>query len=447
MRYLPFLQKSVRFSVSLTALLCLQHASASPSSPGQDWAQWRGANREGIWRETGLVTKFDGPKIKTRWSVPVSNGYSGPTVAGGRVYLTDRLAEPTEQERVLCFDWKTGNKLWSYAYDCKYDGVSIPDGPRASVTVQDGRAYALGATGWLHCFDAAKGKILWKHDANTEYKIRLPDWGVAAAPLIEENLVIVMVSGSDNACLLAFDKRTGKEAWRALPDRASYSSPIVINQVGKRVMVCWTAERVVGLDPKSGKLYWEYPWPSKGTNIDGITTPVVHNGNLFITSVYEGSLMLHLASDKLAVEKVWEKHNQNPRAPVGLQTMMATPILQGDHLYGIDYNGELRCLDSRTGERVWENTTIMPRGRWASAHLVQNGEKVWIFNEKGELIISKLSPKGYEEISRAKLIKPTLGQLGERGGVAWSHPAFAYQHVFVRSDEELVCASLKASTN
>jgi outer membrane protein assembly factor BamB len=418
-------------------------ARAAAPPGGQDWPQWRGAQRDGIWKETGLVSRFDGPEIKVKWRVPIANGFSGPTVADGRVYVTDRVLEPRSQERVHCFDWETGREIWSYAYDCDYRGVSVPDGPRASVTIHDGRAYSLGAMGHLYCFDAAQGTVLWSKDLNTAYRIRMPDWGIAAAPLIEGDLAIVMIGGSGNACLVAFDRKTGREAWHALPDRATYSAPIVLDQAGRRVLICWTAERLVGLDPQTGRLYWEYPWPSLA-NIDGITTPAVSGDRLFVTSVYEGSLMLRLRRDRPAIEKGWEKRGQNARTTAALQTMLATPILKGDYLYGIDYYGELRCLDSRTGARVWENTTVVPRAQWASAHLIQNGERVWIFNERGQLIIARLTPKGYEEISRAQLIKPTTGQLNQRGGVAWSHPAFAYQHVFARNDEELVCASLKA---
>jgi hypothetical protein len=148
----------------------------------------------------------------------------------------DRVVEPKEQERVHCFDWKTGQAIWSHAYDCVYKGVRYPNGPRASVTVDDGRAYSLGSMGHLFCFDAATGGVLWSKDLYTAYKIRMPDWGIAASPLIDGDLVIVHVGGSDSACLMAFDKKTGKEQWKALDDRASYSSPIVITQAGKRVL-------------------------------------------------------------------------------------------------------------------------------------------------------------------------------------------------------------------
>ena len=118
--------------------------------------------------------------------------------------------------------------------------------------------------------------------------------------------------------------------------------------------------------------------------------------------------------------------------------------MKGDYIYGVDSYGELRCLDLATGNRVWESLAAVPKARWATIHFVENGDKIWMFNERGELIISRLSPSGFEEISRAMLIDPTLDQLRQRGGVCWAHPAFANRHVFARNDKELVCADLTA---
>ena len=239
-----------RLLVSLTAGL-LASGLAAWAAAADDWPQWRGPKRDGVWRETGLLERFPSPELAPRWKVKVSNGYSGPTVAGGRVYLTDRVTEPKQQERVHCFDWQTGKTLWTHAYDAPYGGVGYPDGPRASVTIHEGRAYSLGAVGHLYCLDAATGKVHWSKDLDKLYEIRVPDGGLSASPLIEGDLVVVQAAGAGEACLIAFDRKTGEERWKALPDRASYSAPVVIEQAGKRVLVCWTADRVVGLDPKT----------------------------------------------------------------------------------------------------------------------------------------------------------------------------------------------------
>jgi len=415
---------------------------AVPTS-GADWPQWRGPDRDGIWREKGIVEKFETSRLETRWQATIANGYSGPTVANGRVYVTDRLASPTQVERVHCFDAMTGNKIWSYDYECKYERVEHRDGPRASVTIDENRAYSLGTMGHFFCFDAANGEVLWSKALNAEYDIRMPVWGIAASPLVESDLVVVQIGGRDNACIVAFDKVTGKEQWRALNDSASYSAPIVIEQAGKRVLVCWTGERVVGLDPLTGKLYWQHPFPPARIG-QNIATPVFEKNYLFVSSFFDGSLLLKVNPDKLAVEKVWQRRGPNVKNTESLHCCISTPLLQGDYIYGVDSYGELRCLDLHTGDRIWESLDAVPKARWANIHMVRHEDKIWMFNERGELIISKLSPNGFHEISRTKLINPTQGQLRQRGGVCWSHPAFAYKHVFIRNDEELLCADLSA---
>ena len=416
--------------------------SAVPSL-GSDWPQWRGPGRDGIWPEKGIIERFDTPQLNIRWRARIANGYSGPTVAGGRVYVTDRLTTPAQTERVHCFDAMTGTKIWSYEYECKYENIEHEDGPRASVIIDENRAYSLGAMGHFYCFDAASGAVLWSRNFDAEYAIRMPTWGIASCPVIENNLVIVHIGGKDNASIVAFDKTDGKEQWRALNDPASYSAPIVISQAGKCVLVCWTAERIVGLAPETGELYWQHEF-TPGRTSQNIASPVVSNNYLFVSSFFDGSLLLKLNPDKLAVEEVWRRRGTSERNTDSLHCCISTAIIEGDYIYGIDSYGELRCLDLHTGDRIWESLEVVPKERWANVHMVRQQDKVWMFNERGELIISKLSPQGYKEISRARLIEPTEGQLSQRGGVCWSHPAFAYKHVFVRNDNELLCADLSA---
>ena len=408
-----------------------------------EWPQWRGPRRDGVWREEGVVRKFDTTQLPLKWRVPISSGYSGPTVADGRVYVTDRRVDPRQAERVHCFDWETGNALWSHEYDCEYRDVGYQAGPRASVAVDQGRAYSLGTMGHLFCFDAASGEVLWKHDCQTEYEIEMPTWGIASSPLVYDDLLIAQIGGANNACLVAFDKATGQERWRALSDRASYSAPIVIQQAGRDVLVCWTGDHVAGLDPTSGELFWQHPFTPTRMVIS-IATPVLERGRLFVSSFYDGSLMLNVDENRLAVSEVWRKLGPDEQHTESLHAMIGTPYLEGDYVYGVDSYGELRCLAAQSGERIWEDQTATPRNRWSTIHMVRRGEDIWMFNERGELLIARLSPEGFEELSRAKLIDPTVDQLSRRDGVCWSHPAYAYRHVFARNDKELVCADLAA---
>lgn len=408
----------------------------------EDWPQWRGPRRDGTWTETGLVEAFPAEQLELRWRAPIGTGYSGPTVADGRVYVSDRLTEPEEVERVHCFDWKSGEVLWSHSYACDYGRISYDAGPRCSVLVHGARAYSLGTAGHLFCFDARSGDVLWKHDLQEEYDIQMPIWGIAASPVIEDDLLIVPASGKD-AYLVAFDLVQGEERWRSLSDRGNYSAPIVIDHAGERILVSMTGDRIVGVNAKSGALRWEYPFKPKNMPL-GVAAPVVYEDLLLFTAFYDGALVLVLDPDEAKVEKLWRRCGQNEIKTDALQGIISTPLIRGDHVYGVDSYGQLRCLRLSDGERLWEDLTATPKARWSNIHFVQNGERTWMFNERGELLIADLSPEGFKELSRAKLIEPTLGQLDRRGGVCWSHPAYAEKHVFARNDRELVCASLAA---
>jgi len=431
----------IRFLIVVACIVAF-----TTSAIADDWPQWRGPNRDGVWREDGIVERFDSDRLKLRWSVPIGSGYSGPTVADGKVYCMDRMTKPKEIERVLCFDAQTGKNIWTHAYDCVYGGLGgYQAGPRASVTIQDGRAYSLGAEANFFCLDAATGRVNWSHDLKQEYKpsFPIPWWGSSTSPLVEGDLVILQVGG-EGSCVVAFDRYSGKEVWRALDDLPSYSAPIVIDQAGKRVVVCWTGDSVAGLDALTGAVYWRHPFPPRKVVL-AVASPVVDRDRIFVTAFYDGSLMLKLDQQTTAVEELWRRSGRSERSTVALHSIISTPVLDGDYIYGVDSYGELRCLEARTGDRLWESDKAVPPDRWSTIHFVRHGDRIWMFNERGELIISKLSPQGFEEISRAKLIEPTTGQLAQRGGVCWSHPAFANRHVFARNDEELVCASLEAS--
>jgi outer membrane protein assembly factor BamB len=424
------------FVVATSAIMLCAAAS------GDDWPQWRGPNRDGVWRESGIVESFATNRISPKWRVEIGSGYCGPTIANGRVYVMDLVTQPEHTERIHCFEEKTGQQLWSLAYECPYGRIQYPAGPRASVTIDGGKAYALGATGRLHVLDAASGRVLWQKTLEEQYAIRLPPWGIYAAPLIHENLLILHIGG-EGACIVALNKDTGGEAWRALNDRAQYSAPIVVQQGGQPVIVCWTGDSVAGLAAATGKVLWRYEWTPRKMPI-GVATPVVERDRVFFTSFYDGSLMLRLLPDKPEFEMLWKIVGRDEENTDALHSIISTPVFEGGHIYGVDSHGELRCLDAANGRRLWEDRTAVPTARWSTIHFIKNADRYFLFNERGELIIARLSPKGYQEISRAKLLEPTLEQLRRRDGVCWSHPGFANRHVFARNDKELICASLAA---
>jgi outer membrane protein assembly factor BamB len=431
---------SLRLTVVLSVVFITIHTLRA-----DDWPQWRGPHRDGVWSETGIVDKFADKQLKIEWRAAVGPGYSGPTVADGRVYVMDRATEPKQVERIHCFDAKTGQQLWDYSYDCRYGKIDYKAGPRAAVTIESGRAYSLGATGRLHCFDAAGGKVLWDKDLFDEYKINMPIWGIAASPLVEGNLVIVEIGG-EGACVVAFDKVTGEEKWKSLDDRAGYAAPIVIEQAGRRVLICWTGDNIAALDPASGELLWKLPFkPSQ--MVLNVATPVVHDDRLFVAAFYDGAMMAQLDREKPAAEVLWRKRGPSESKTEAIQPIIATPYFDGDYVYGVDSYGQLRCLDAKTGDRIWEDLTAVPKARWSTIHMVKNGDRMFMFNERGELIIARLAPDGFHEISRTQLIEPTTDQLPQRGGVCWSHPAFANKHIYARNDKEIVCANLAAEVS
>ncbi len=423
-------------------LLATTTAVVFPAA-AEDWPQWRGTNRDGVVRESNLRESLPSGELPRLWSVPVGSGYSGPTVADGRVYLTDKGAADaaTEVERVLCFDAKTGQEMWSHTYDAPYT-IGYRAGPRASVTVTDGRAFSVGAMGHFKCFDAETGELRWQRDLAADYNVRMPMWGITASPLVYDDLVIQVAAGEGEACVVALDVETGEQRWQAIDERAGYAAPILIRQGDQDVVVCWTGESVSGLDPMSGKVFWRIPMEPRNMPI-GVATPVVQGDRLFVSSFYDGAMLIQFDLNKPEAKQLWWRIGFDEKNTDALHCMISTPILKGDYIYGVDSYGELRCLDMKTGDRVWEDDSAVPRNRWATIHTMRYGDREIMFNDQGYLIYAKLSPSGYDEQSRCKLIATTKLQLNRRDGVTWAHPAIADGHIFVRSDDELVCASLR----
>ena len=380
------------------ALACCIHAQ----SLAADWPQWRGPGRDGVWNETGIIKSFPAPELKPVWSAPIAAGYSGPTIAEDRVFITDHVTDPQQQERIHCFDSRTGKALWTQAYECIYQQLDYALGPRAAVTIADGRAFALGALGHFNCINVADGKVLWARDLRADFHISVPVWGITAAPLVVGDLVIMQIGGQPDACVIALEASTGRERWRALDGRTSYSAPRLIHQGGKDLVLAWTGNWLAALDPASGSVAWKLPYqPTK--MVINVPDPVLDDktGLLFLTAFYDGARLYKLKPDASPPDQLWERHGFSERKTDALHSMIMTPLLRDGHIYGIDSYGEFRCLDAATGNRVWTDETLLANGRWATAYFVQNGDLTWISTEKGELIIAKLTPKGFERISSA----------------------------------------------
>ncbi len=427
-----------------------------------DWPQWQGPQRDGVWRESGIVERFPegGPPIL--WRTAISGGYAGPAVAAGRVFVMDRVLLEGAQdpdnpfqrgrtasiERVLCLQATDGTILWEHRYPCAYT-VSYPAGPRTTPAIADGKVYTLGAEGHLFCLAAEDGRVIWSRDLKKDYGIaESPVWGFASHPLVEGNLLICLV-GSPNALVVAWEKDSGREVWRALqaagPHGPGYSAPVVILAGGYRQLIVWHPAGVSSLNPANGALYWNQPFAVR----EGLAlaTPRLAGDRLFVSAFYDGSLMLQLADDRPTAQKLWQRRGENERNTDALHCLISTPFVDGDYIYGVCSYGQLRCLRADTGERLWQSlaatgATGSSTDRWANAFLVKHQDRFFLFNEQGDLIIARLTPNGYEELSRAHLLDPTGTAM--RRKVVWSHPAFANRCVYVRNDREIICASLAA---
>jgi outer membrane protein assembly factor BamB len=437
--------------------------TAGAAASADDWPQYLGPNRDGEWKETGILEKFPAGGPKVVWRAKVGQGYAGPAVADGKLYVADRIPADgvnlgssvrggkSGVERTLCLNPKTGEQFWKHEYPVEY-AIQYPSGPRCTPTVDGDRVYVLGAMGHLHCYDTTSGKVLWSKDFVKEYDAKVNVWGFAAHPLVDGEKLICLVGGSGERVVVAFDKKTGKEVWASqnLQSDAGYSPPVIYDLAGRRTLVIWHGRGCAGLDPDTGKRIWYYPWQVQ----HALTAPMarkVGEDHLFLTAFYEGPVMLKVGPESTP-QVVWKSKakGERPDQSDGIHSIMPTSYVKTGHLYGVSSYGELLCQKADTGETLWKTRkptvgTAADEGkptRWGNAFLTPNGDRFFLFNEQGELVIAKLSPTGYTEIDRAKLIEPTNKMAGRP--TVWCHPAYAGKRMFVRNDLEMICVELAA---
>lgn len=421
---------------------------AGPSAAAEDWPQWMGPNRDNVWIETGVLERFPEGGPKVLWRQPLDGGYSGPAVADGRVFITDYVTTDDVQvpnferkkftgiERVHCLDQATGKTLWKHEYPVNYT-VSYPAGPRCTPTVDGDRVYTLGTEGDLICFRVDTGEVIWSRKLPSEYNAKTPLWGYAGHPLIDGDNLLTLAGGRDTHAV-ALDKMTGKEVWRTLTsEEQGYSPPTIIEAGGCRQLILARPDGVSSVNPKSGEVYWTEPY--EATNGSIIMSPVTSGEYLYIAGYSNKNLMLRLKQDEPAVEYLWQDEPKTGISPVNVQ-----PIVDGNAIYGFDQSGRMMAMDVPSGERLWESNEAIggrPSGT-DTAFIVRQGDRYFLFTEKGDLVIAKLSRDGYEELDRATLIEPTGVAFGRP--VVWSAPAFAGRNIYVRNDKEIVAFDLSA---
>ncbi|HUS37403.1 MAG TPA: PQQ-binding-like beta-propeller repeat protein [Verrucomicrobiae bacterium] len=412
---------------SLLLAVCLAVAF-DRGARAEDWPQFRGPRRDSTWEE-----EFRPGGLKVEWKHPAGGGWASPVVASGRVFVFDvELVKPA-RERLRCFDVKTGKVIWDFSYVEPYgDWAYVPErgaGPTATPIVEGDRIYAVGANGWTHCLDCRSGKLIWEKRIGKELEVA--EMSCRPSPLIDGSLLIVFTGAKPGASVMALDKKTGKEVWRSLDDTVSNSSPIVISSGTKRQMIVWSANALTSLDPASGGVFWREAMTTSGN--DSAATPVFQDGKLLVSG-----LMLDVRFDPPTGDILWPKERGPSKR---LLSNTSTAVMRGEHIYGARGSGELVCLEVRTGREVWSTNSITSLKNGASIHIVAQGGGYFLFTDEGNLIRAEMSPAGYREVSRARLIYPVYEFAGHK--LVWAPPAFANGRVFVRSEGEVVCGSLK----
>ena len=326
--------------------------------------------------------------------------------------------------------------------------ASYAVGPRATPTVDGDRVYVQGAAGTLVALNAETGELLWTRNFREEFGADMPIYGFASSPLVDGERLITLAGGVPDAKVMAFDKMTGEEVWRALSSEESgpgVGQPVIIEASGVRQLIVWHPVALSSLDPDTGEVFWEQPFT---VDYDmTVAAPVKYGSELFVTTFYNGPLMMTLDADRPDAAVHWKGESNSEILTEGLHSVLATPVIMDGYIYGVGSYGQLRGLEAATGERIWETQAVtVERARWASAFIVRHEDRFFINNDRGDLIIARMTPKGYEEISRTHLIAPTSapGNRRELKTVNWSHPAYANQHIYARNDEEIIAASLAA---
>ena len=412
--------------------LCLVAASRA-----DDWPQWRGPHRDAVWHETGILQSFPPEGLKILWRVPVGVGFSSPCVVQDRVYVTDsQVTRTNARENVRCMDAATGKTIWVHTYDVVYPEYGAdpdhPFGPVATPVIADGKIYTYGRMSDLFCLDAITGSVLWSHDLPKEYETKEDLRGPNSSPIIESNLVIIAIAKSPQVSIVAFDKDSGRQVWETLDEIPSNTSPIVIDSAGRRQLIVWAYKSVAALDPATGHIFWRQDVPIWGNY--AVPTPVWKDDLLLMSG-----LMLKLNRDEPGASVLWP---DELRPLLIYLSDTSTPLLQDGLVFSPTRKGELLCLDATTGKQLWQTNQVSESKNGASIHMtaVPSIRGVFLFTDRGDLILSRLTATGYQELGRSHLLEPTADYGQQK--MAWVPPAYSGQRVFARNDKELVCASL-----
>lgn len=404
--------------VAAFALPDVNHCLAA----GDDWPRFRGPEGDGTWNPRGMPADLLGLRPRQLWKQKIGGGFGGVTVSDGHAYVMDRQTAPEEMERVLCFDAATGEKNWEHSWSATYGSLDYGNGPRASVTIHHGLAYALGATGHAACLDAKSGKVKWQVDTVKQHGAVVPTWGFAASPFIWKDMVLLHVGAADGGSVLALDQGTGALRWRGGSDPAGYCTPVVFETPGGEQLITWGPEHVESLSPDNGKSNWRFPY--KITYGVSIAQPIFHEGILLVSGYWHGARALALGEGSPEPRLAWSEEKV-------LCGLMSQPLYKDGFVYLLTKGDGVVCFKLSDGAVRWrDGHELTPKERNPQMSLVwADGAKgiACGLNAVGELVFARFSPEKMEEICRHQIV-----------GKTWAHPAFTRNRVYARSDSEIV---------
>jgi outer membrane protein assembly factor BamB len=367
------LRRSARYAVAVLAAVSMGSLALAA-----DWPQWRGPARDGI---AGSFTapKAWPEKLTKVWSIEAGGGHASPLVAGGKVYLHARQGG---DETVSAFDLASGKLLWRDSYPTSFSPAPEAQkhglGPFATPALDGGTLYAFGINEILSAYDAASGKLLWRHDFGKEFPTPRPYYGTSASPLVVDGMVVVQAGGEGKGALVALDAKTGKPRWRLESDGPGYGTPAVAAFGGVRQLVVPTQRKILGAALATGAKLWEMPFQVPYDQ--NILTPVVVGdaGDTFITSGVDTDAQAIRVSRKdgaWATEKVWANRS--------ISMYMSTPVLADGLLCGFSTvrRGHVFCADPKTGEVRWKTEG----GEGESAAVVSGGDHLFVLRNDAEL--------------------------------------------------------------
>lgn len=405
-------------------------AAGAAATASADWPTWRGANRDGLSPDTGLLKEWpeEGPELL--WTFDdAGKGYSSPAIVDGRLYLTGSRDEKAE---IICIDTATGKELWASGIGNdpeKGYATRWGAGTRGAPTVSDGLVYAMSANGALVCVTADAGKKQWSKNLVDDFGGKIPEWGYSESPLADGAKLIVTPGGDDGA-IVALDKKTGKTLWQSedLTDPAQYSSVVPAEVGGKRQYIQLFMKTLAGVDAETGEVIWTSGWPDGRTAV--IPTPIYHDGHVYVTSGYgAGCKLVNIEGGE--AEEVWvNKEMKNHHGGV---------ILVDGHVYGFSDGGGVICQNFKTGEKVWSERG---QGKSKGAIAYADGMLYGLDEQERSVFLAEASPEGYKEHGFFVLPKETELRKGTSGKV-WTHPVIVGGKLYLRDQDLLFCYNVK----